>query len=251
MDPIVGAALLALSAAPVLAAPAVVTAPRALVRMTPSAVGPIVATAARGEAVAVSEQVDVGWRAVTLADGRGGYIADGEVRIIGAARLGVPDDDRAGARTAVRASLRLTGLSLFGVGVEVSQRLGSMLGLDVTVTEEDFGDDRPGIGAEALLRIFAGDHRHVASAAFGPSVHAAPEYGAVGFFSGELAYEYRPVKLPSVLVGGGVDIVLHDSGTATCMGGGSGWFPCGLFWNDSYRAGNVHGRFRVAFGGSF
>jgi hypothetical protein len=48
-----------------------------------------------------------------------------------------------------------------------------------------------------------------------------------------------------------VDIVLHDSGTATCMGGGSGWFPCGLFWNDSYRAGNVHGRFRVAFGGSF
>jgi hypothetical protein len=137
------------------------------------------------------------------------------------------------------------------VGVEVSQRLGSMLGLDVTVTEEDFGDDRPGIGAEALLRIFAGDHRHVASAAFGPSVHAAPEYGAVGFFSGELAYEYRPVKLPSVLVGGGVDIVLHDSGTATCMGGGSGWFPCGLFWNDSYRAGNVQGRFRVAFGGSF
>jgi hypothetical protein len=52
--------------------------------MTPSAVAPIVATATQGETVAVSEQVDIGWRTVTLADGRGGYIADGEVRVIGA-----------------------------------------------------------------------------------------------------------------------------------------------------------------------
>ena len=155
----------------------------------------------------------------------------------------------AAARTAVRATGRLTGFSLQGLGVEVSERFLPVLGVDLSLTEEDFGNNRAGIGGEAFVRLYSGEGRHLLTLGVGPAVRDAPEYGPIAFGAGEVAYEYLPIKGPSVLVGAGADVVLNDSGTATC--GGNGWFSCGLFWQSHYHQGETQLRLRIAVGGSF
>jgi hypothetical protein len=260
------AAVAALTPTAAAAATAVIGAPGAEVRTAPSAVAPIVATLAAGEEVTVSEALTSGWRVIDLRGDRRGYVLDSSLRqyapsaptaVVARAEppAAAPAPPAASApreapiRTAVRLAARVSGLSQSAMGVELSQRMVSIFGLDGTLEWEDFGGNHAGLGGELLARLYSGEGRHQTSLGLGPALRTADEYGGVWFGTLELAYEYRPPAGVSVLVGAGADMVLNNSGTATCEG--SGWFSCGLFWVNSYHAGDTHLRFRVAVGGSF
>jgi opacity protein-like surface antigen len=267
-------AAIALSPGAAAAATAVIAVPVAEVRTAPSKAAPIIATVPAGKEVTVSDADSSGWRVIELGEGRRGWVLDPALRMLPPSPTEVgrgpapparvvymtaaemergptrPPPQPPPAPTAIRLAGRVTGLSQSAWGVEVSQRLVSILGVDATLEAESFGGNHDGVGGEVLARTFFGESQHQLSLGAGPSLRAASEYGAVWFGTFELAYEYRPLSRVSVLVGAGADVVLSDSGTATCEGG-SGWFPCGLFWANSYHAGDTHFRGRFAIGGSF
>jgi hypothetical protein len=82
---------------------AVVASPAAEVRTAPHDVAPQLATLARGERVSVTDQAASGWRVVTLADGRRGYVEDAHLAVgAAAASIAAAPVQQAGAATPAR-----------------------------------------------------------------------------------------------------------------------------------------------------
>src|SRR5262245_21107629 len=235
---------------------AVVRAADAAVHTAPAEVAPVIANVARGGELSVADVGERGWRVVTLADGRRGYARDADLRLPvsvgsvggGAALRGENPGPTVSGRTAIRLVGRISGISLAGGGLEVSQRFGTAFGVAGTLSYEDFGGDNPGMGAEVLGRFYVGRGPHNLSLGAGPALRRASAYGAIGFLGGEIAYEYLYPGGLGVLFGVGGDVVLNDSGTATCRQIAVG--DCILF-ESHYDAGQALLRLRLAVGASF
>jgi hypothetical protein len=150
--------------------------------------------------------------------------------------------------TAVRATAMVDLFSGGAYGLEVSHRLGPILGLDATFGRNDMTYGHTGVFAEALARLYAFKGAGGISFAAGPSLRTANEFGAIGFLRAEVAAELRWPGVPDLLVGFGPEVALNDSGRATCPG--NGWFSC-FFWQDQWHAGDVGYRGRVAAGWTF
>jgi hypothetical protein len=150
--------------------------------------------------------------------------------------------------TVVRAVGSLVMLGPLAAGVELSQRLSPHLGVDATIAYADLQFGHPGVTGEVLGRWFLFDGHQGVSVGLGPSLFAAQEFGPVAAIQSEVAYELRLPRSFSLLVGAGPNLVLNDSGKATCPE--TGFLSCFL-WQDQYHAGEVGLRARLALGKSF
>jgi hypothetical protein len=149
-------------------------------------------------------------------------------------------------------AIRLTGmLDVFNGGayaVEVSRRAGPVFGMDAAFGGNSMDYGHSGIFAELLARAYLFTGPAGVSLALGPSLRSANEFGTVGFVRAELAVELRSLGVPNLLLGLGPELALNDSGQGTCPH--SGLFSC-LLWRDTWRAGDVGFRVRVAAGWAF
>jgi hypothetical protein len=234
------AVVVLLSPAAALAASAAVAAPQAAVRTAPSTVAPVVATLHDGDPVFVSDDVARGWRYAWLADGRGGYVRDGELRLDGEteamirAKRGLtgPLSPRRASPWILRPELAIAGegMGLFASSVNdvgplwltVGRNATERLSTEVSVGT-GWGATNPGLAAMLVGRAaLVLDHSGKNALTFGagPLLVAGGAYDTVAFAHFELGWELRTFGYTFLLTAG-PDIALNDSARQTTEGCGN------------------------------
>ena len=163
----------------------------------------------------------------------------------------ISDTSPASAASLSVRAVGVVGTDIVGAGVSVSRPMFRWMALEATVMAGSASDSAVAV-VELLPRFGYIGRSHALTLGIGPSLLRAEHFGWEAFAQGDISYEYRFQRGPSLLVGYGVGMALNESGSNPCTEMSSGyWTPCGFFHREQFHFGDLTARARVGLGWAF